>query len=74
MPKPRKTIDVGATRAKLGDLVGAVRREVEDAESDPFDDAMLAAVVGIAEAPKAEADAVAAVEARIGEVPRMVLR
>ncbi len=70
MPKPRKTIDAGATRAKLDDLVDAVRREAEGAENDPFDDAMLAAVVGIAEALKAEADALAELEARLGRLAR----
>ncbi len=74
MSRTHKTIDAGATRAKLNDLVGAVRREAEGAESDPFDDAMLAAVVGIAEALKAKADAVAAVEAQLGKVRRMALR
>ena len=35
---------------------------------------MLADMVGIAEGPKAEADAVAAIATQIGKVPRMVLR
>ncbi len=70
MLKPRKTIDAGATRAKLDDLVGAVRREVEDVESGPSDDAMLAAVVGIAEALKAEAE----LEARLGRLARRTPR
>ncbi len=73
MPRPRKTIDAGATRAKLDGFVGAVRREAEGAESDPFDDAMLAAVVGIAEAMKAEAGALAEVEARLGKLARRAL-
>ncbi len=59
MPKPRKTIDAGATRAKLDGLVDAVRREAEGAESDPLDDAMLATVVGVAEAVNTEAGALA---------------
>ena len=72
MPKPRKTIDPGATRAKLDGLVDAVRREAEGAESDPFDDAMLAIVVGVAEAMKTEADALAELEERMIEVARRV--
>ncbi len=59
MPKPRKTIDAGATRAKLDGLVDAVRREAEGAESDPLDDATLATVVGVAEAVNTEAGALA---------------
>ncbi len=70
MLKPRKTIDAGATRAKLDDLADAVRREAGRAEADPFDDAMLAAVTGIAEAMKAEAEALAEIEAWIGKLTR----
>ena len=67
MPRPRKTIDAGGTVARLDGLRAAVRRE-----ADPFDDAMVAAVAGVAEALEAEADALAGFEARFGKVARRV--
>ena len=70
MLRPRKTIDATGTRAKLDDCLAAVRREGEGAEADPFDDAMLAAVLGAAEALKAEADALAEVERQVGRMAR----
>ncbi len=72
MLRPRKTIDAGANRAKLDDFMVAVQREAEGAESDPFDDAMVTAVVGIEEATKAEAGALADLEARLGRLARRV--
>ena len=64
MLRLRKTIDAAGRRAKLDDCLAAVRREGEGAEADPFDDAMLAAVAGLAEAMKAEANVLAEIEAR----------
>ncbi len=71
MLKPRKTIDASATRAKLGDLAQTVRRE-DDA--DPFDEAMMAAVVGIVEAMKAEAGVLAELEVQMSNLGRMAGR
>ncbi len=45
-----------------------VRRKAESAEADPFDEAMIAAVLGVAEMMKAEADALAAVAVRQGKL------
>ena len=70
MLRSRKTIDADGTRAQLGDLQMAVRREAESAEADPFDEAMIAAVLGAAEALKAAADALAAVAVRQGKLAR----
>ena len=67
---PRKTIDAASTRAKLDELQAAVRREVEGSEADPFEDAMVAAVAGLADAMKAEANALAVVEAQMGKLAR----
>ena len=63
MLRPRVTIDAAAHRAKLDDVVGTVRREADTADADPFDDAMVAAVYGVADALKAQADALAEMEA-----------
>ncbi len=54
MLTPRKTIDAGAIRAKLDDLMIALRCEPEGVEADPFDDATMASVVSLAEAIQAE--------------------
>ena len=70
MLRPRTIIDPGAARSKLDNLAAAVRREDEGTEADPFDDAMVAAVVGLAEAMKAETDALADAEARVGRLAR----
>ncbi len=70
MLTPRKTIDADATRAKLDDLAQSVRREADAADADPFDEAMVAAVIGIAEAMKAEAGALADLDARLGRLAR----
>lgn len=70
MLRPRKTIDATSTRTKLDDLQAVVRREGEGADADPFDDAMLAAVLGAAEALKAEAGRLAEVERQVGRVAR----
>ena len=70
MLRPRKTIEPGAARSKLDDVAAAVRRDAEGAEADPFDDAMVAAVLGAAEAMKAEVDALSALEERLGQLAR----
>lgn len=66
----RTAIDAAGTAAKLDGLQAVVHREGEGAEADPFDDAMMAAVVGVAEALKAEADALVEIEARLGKLAR----
>ncbi len=65
-----KTIDAAAHRAKLDDLQVAIRREANGAEADPFDEAMIAAVLGVAEMMKAESVTLAAVEVRQGKLAR----
>ena len=70
MLRPRKTVDAAGTRAKVDDVVAALKREALASDHDPFDDAMVAAVVGVAEAMKAETDALAHAEARIGRLAR----
>ena len=70
MLRPRKTIDPKAIRTRFDDLGSAVRREAEGAEADPFDEAMIAAVLGVAEAMKAEAAALSEVEDHLGKLVR----
>ena len=73
MPRSRTTIDAAGTRAKLDRLTAAVRREAEGAEADPFDEATVAALAGVAGALKAEADGFAELEARLGKLARRAL-
>ncbi len=70
MLRPRKTIDAASARARLDDVVAAVRREAEGAEADPFDEAMVAAVLGAVDAMKAEGDALSEIEERLGKLAR----
>ena len=70
MLRPRKTADAAGRRARLDDLVAALQREALASDHDPFDDAMVAAVVGLAEAMKAETDAFANAQARLGRLVR----
>ena len=70
MLRSRKTIDAASAHARLGDLQMALRREADGAEADPFDEAMIAAVLGAAEALKAETVALADVEAQFGKLAR----
>ena len=70
MLSSRKTINAAGTRAKLDELQAAVRREAAGTEADPFDEAMMAAVLGLAEAMETEADALAEIEARLGKLVR----
>ncbi len=68
MPRPRTAIDADNTPRRLDCLTAAAHREAEGAEADPFDDAMMAALASVAEALKAEADALAELEARLGKL------
>ena len=70
MLKSRKTIDAAGTQATLDDVVVTLRREADAAEADPFDQAMIAAVLGAAEALKAAADALAELEMHLGKLAR----
>ena len=70
MLRPRKTVDAAGTRARLDELVATLRREALASDHDPFDDAMVAAVVGVAEAMKAETDALADAGTRLGRLAR----
>ncbi len=70
MLRSRMIIDAAGTRARLDELQAAVRREADAAEADPFDEAMVAAVLGVADVMKAEADALAEIEARMGKMER----
>ena len=70
MLRSRKTIDAAGTHTRLGNLQVAVRREADSAEADPFDEAMIAAVLGAAEALKAETVALADLEAQFGKLAR----
>lgn len=74
MWRPWKTIDSADTGMKLDELQMAVRREMEGSEADPSEDAMVAAVVGLAGAMKAEADVLAGVEAQMGKLARRATR
>ena len=74
MMRPRKTSDATDTQAKLDKLQAAIRREADAAEADPFDEAMVTAVIGIADAIKAETVALAEIEKRLGRVARGEVR
>ncbi|MGI3903860.1 MAG: hypothetical protein ACRYGP_28475 [Janthinobacterium lividum] len=69
MLRSRKTIDPEATGAKLAELQAALQREIDNAESDPFDDAMVA-VIGLVETMKAESVALAEAEVRQRKLAR----
>ena len=70
MLRPRNTVDAAGKRARLDELVANLRREALASDCDPFDDAMVAAVVGVAEAMKAETDALADAEVWLGLLAR----
>lgn len=72
MLRPKKIIDASVTRARLDDVVAVVRREAEGAEADPFDEAMIAAAVGLAQVMKAEADALVETEGQVGKLARRI--
>ena len=69
MLKP-KPLDVSSELLSLDGLVAALRHETEKADADPFDDALVAAVVGAAEAMKAEGAALEAARKRIVRLAR----
>ncbi|MGI3902343.1 MAG: hypothetical protein ACRYGP_02795 [Janthinobacterium lividum] len=69
MLKP-KPLDAASERLRLDELTAALRRETETADADPFDDALVAAVVGAADAMKAEGAAMEAVRKRIVRLAR----
>ena len=58
---PRLPIDSDDT-AKLDALAAAVRSRVDDGETDPFDEAMLAGTFGLVETMKASGSALADIE------------
>ena len=70
MLRPRKTIDAAATAARLDGLQAAVRSEEEGVEMDPFDDAMVTAVLGAAEALETGTVTLAEIEARVEKLAR----
>ena len=70
MLRSKRTIDAKLTARVLDELTGTLRREAEQSHLDPYDEAMLGAVLGLMEATKAQATAVAEVEARLGKVAR----
>ena len=45
MLSSRKTIDAASTRNNLDVIVATIRHEGEGADADPFDDAMVAALL-----------------------------
>ena len=70
MLRSHKTTDADGVRGRLNELQAAVRREADSAEADPFDEAMIAAVLGAAEALKAAADALAELGMHLGKLAR----
>ncbi len=70
MLRSHKTIDADGVRERLNELQAAVRREADSAEADPFDEGMIAAVLGAAEALKAAADALAELVMHLGKMAR----
>ncbi|MGI3903061.1 MAG: hypothetical protein ACRYGP_30570 [Janthinobacterium lividum] len=64
MLKP-KPIDVTSELLKLDDLMATLRKETQNADSDPFDDALVAAVNGAADAMKTEGAALEAARKRV---------
>ena len=70
MLRSRKTVDAAGRRARLDDLAATLGKEADSSEPDPFDDAMVAAVNGLAEVMKAETNALVDAEARLSRVAR----
>ena len=69
MLKP-KPLDVASELSKLDDLMASLRQETEKADADPFDDALVATVLGAADAMKAEAAAFEEARKRIVRLAR----
>lgn len=59
-----------STATSLDSLIAAIQREAEGAEADPFDEAMVAAVAGAAEAMRAEASDLDALHRRLLKLSR----
>ena len=70
MLRPRTTIDSRTTIAKLDDLAGALRIEADKADLDPYDEAMLNAVLGLIETAKVETAALGGMETQFGKLAR----
>ena len=66
---PRLPIDSDDT-TKLDALAAAVRSHVEDGETDPFDDAMLAGSFGLVDTMKANGSALADIEKSLKKLAR----
>ena len=69
MLKP-KSLDVASELLHLDGLMATLRHETEKADADPFDDALVAAVMGAADAMKAEGAAMEAARKRIVRLAR----
>ena len=65
-----RTSDAESTARTIDELAGTLQRKAEQSELDPYDEALLAAVLGLIEATKTQAAAVAGVEERLGKVAR----
>ena len=59
---------------KIDGLAAAVRHEAQDAEADPFDDAMVAGVAGLAETMRAESVELVALRGLMVRLARQVPR
>ena len=70
MLRPRKTADAARISLKLIELQAALQREAVNAESDPFDDALVAAVAGLVETMKVEGAAMEEARKRIVRLAR----
>ena len=70
MLPPRRSPDLAADHARVDDLVTTLRREAVGAEADPFDDAMVAAVAGLAEVIKLQAGAMRDLQERARRLAR----
>ena len=69
MLKPKR-LDVASELLHLDGLMASLRNETEKADADPFDDALVAAVVGVADAMKAEGAALEAARKRINSLAK----
>ena len=69
MLKP-KPLNVASELLRLDDLMASLRTEFANADADPFDDALVAAVVGAADAMKVEGAALDAARKRITRLAR----
>jgi hypothetical protein len=70
MLKP-KPLDLSTDLLRLDGLMASLRHETEKADADPFDDALVAAVVGAADAMKAEGAAMEEARKRIVRLARV---